>query len=118
MTPGGTGGPPRVGVWEEMRRRRVPRVTVAYVAAGFAILEAIVFFDLPRGAFRMALGGLARGFPAAVVLAWAFDITDAGVVLTPEDAADDPTYQPGPGWGWAAVASISTLIGLGLHFLG
>lgn len=83
------------GVWQRLRRRRVTRTVVTYLAASFAFLE-IVWFAFPRlglveDAGRVVTGIVVLGFPLAVVLAWTYDITPEGVVRTPDDPeATDP----------------------------
>src|SRR5882672_3913278 len=80
------------GFFEELQRRRVYRVAAAYViAAGFiiqigsAILPA---WELPNWTFRLVVVLLLIGFPIALVLAWAFDVTAEGIQATPETAAE------------------------------
>jgi TolB-like protein/Tfp pilus assembly protein PilF len=71
----------------ELRRRKVYRVALAYLAAGFVVVELA---DIAAGAFRLpgwfgplvwTLAGL--GFPLALVIAWAFDVTPEGIRRTP-----------------------------------
>src|SRR3954464_5894760 len=72
---------------EEVQRRKVYRVAVAYVvAAGFIIqIGSAVFpaWDLPNWSFRLVVVLLLIGFPIALILAWAFDITPQGIKATP-----------------------------------
>ena len=75
------------GFFEEVRRRKVYRVAAAYViAAGFIIqISSAVFpaWDLPSWAFRLVVVFLLIGFPIALILAWAYDITPQGIRATP-----------------------------------
>src|SRR5438034_9113079 len=75
------------GFFEELQRRKVYRVAAAYIiAAGFiiqmgsAILPA---WDLPNWSFRLVVVLLLIGFPIALILAWAYDITPEGIKATP-----------------------------------
>lgn len=110
-----------VGFWQELRRRRVVRLAVAYVAVMFVVLQvtdiAVLGLGLPRWSFRVALGLAVLGFPFAIVLAWDFDVTSRGIVKTPEDATSDPTYVPGPPWGWLLLVSGATVGGVALWVL-
>ncbi len=70
----------------ELKRRRVFRVAVVYAGVAFIILQIIdVAFEYLRipdwiGSLIIVLLGI--GFVIAVALAWAFDITEQGVVRT------------------------------------
>jgi adenylate cyclase len=91
----------RGGFFYEMRRRRVWQVAGAYVVLGWVAVE-IVLETFPLLGFPdwmpMAAVVLAYvGFPVTVVLAWLFDITAHGVVLTPK-----LPDEPGPGEGESA----------------
>lgn len=75
------------GFFEELQRRKVYRVAAAYIiAAGFIIqISSAVFpaWDLPNWAFRLVVVLLLIGFPIALILAWAYDITPQGIRATP-----------------------------------
>jgi TolB-like protein/Flp pilus assembly protein TadD len=75
------------GFFEEVKRRKVYRVAAAYViAAGFIIqIGSAVFpaWELPSWAFRLVVVLLLIGFPIALILAWAYDVTPQGVRATP-----------------------------------
>jgi TolB-like protein/Flp pilus assembly protein TadD len=79
------------GFFEEVKRRKVYQVAVAYViAAGGVIQLASASFpawELPNWALRVVIVLLLVGFPIALVLAWAFDITAQGIRATPDAAA-------------------------------
>jgi TolB-like protein/cytochrome c-type biogenesis protein CcmH/NrfG len=75
------------GFFEELQRRKVYRVAAAYiVAAGFLIQMASAAFpawELPNWSLRLVIVLLLIGFPIAVILAWAYDITPQGIQGTP-----------------------------------
>jgi hypothetical protein len=77
------------GVWQQLRRRRVTRTVVTYLAVAFAVIEATWYavprFGLVEDVGRLVMGALVLGFPFTVVLAWTYDLTPSGVVRTPED---------------------------------
>jgi len=79
------------GFFEELQRRKVYRVAAAYiiVAAGIIQLASAAFpaWDLPNWALRLVIVVLLIGFPIALMLAWAYDITAQGVRATPTIAA-------------------------------
>jgi tetratricopeptide (TPR) repeat protein len=69
--------------WKELTRRRVVRVALVYVAVGWAIFEGsdtlTSVLDLPGFTPRLVLMLAVLGFPVAVVLAWAFQVTPDGI---------------------------------------
>jgi TolB-like protein/Flp pilus assembly protein TadD len=74
------------GFFEEVQRRKVYRVAAAYIiAAGFIIqIGSAVFpaWELPNWAFRLVVVLLLIGFPIALILAWAYDVTPQGIRAT------------------------------------
>jgi TolB-like protein/Tfp pilus assembly protein PilF len=76
------------GFFEELQRRKVYRVAAAYVvAAGFLIQIASAVFpawELPNWSLRLVIALLLIGFPIALILAWAYDITAQGIQITPQ----------------------------------
>src|SRR5437764_3231047 len=79
------------GFFEEVERRKVYRVAAAYIiAAGFIIQIASAVFpawELPNWSFRLVVVLLLIGFPIALILAWAYDITPQGIKTTPAGSA-------------------------------
>jgi TolB-like protein/Tfp pilus assembly protein PilF len=79
------------GFFEELQRRKVYRVAAAYiVAAGFLIQIASAVFpawELPNWSLRLVVALLLIGFPIALILAWAYDITAQGIQVTPTTGA-------------------------------
>jgi TolB-like protein/lipoprotein NlpI len=79
------------GFFEEVKRRRVYQVAVAYVIAAGGIIQfasaSFPAWELPSWALRLVIVLLLVGFPIALMLAWAFDITAEGIRATPDVAA-------------------------------
>src|SRR5437588_1269818 len=79
------------GFFEEVQRRKVYRVAAAYIiAAGFIIQFGSVVFpagELPNWTFRLVVVLLLIGFPIALILAWAYDVTPQGIRATPTISA-------------------------------
>jgi TolB-like protein/Tfp pilus assembly protein PilF len=75
------------GFFEEVQRRKVYRVAAAYIiAAGFIIqIGSAVFpaWELPNWTFRLVVVLLLMGFPIALILGWAYDVTPQGIRATP-----------------------------------
>ena len=76
------------GFFEEVKRRKVYRVAAAYIiaAGGIIQLASATFpaWELPNWSLRLVILLLLVGFPIALILAWAFDITAQGIEATPE----------------------------------
>src|SRR6201986_4790330 len=79
------------GFFEEVKRRKVYRVAAAsIIAAGGIIQLASATFpawELPNWSLRLVILLLLVGFPIALILAWAFDITSQGIQATPDTPA-------------------------------
>ena len=79
------------GFFEEVKRRKVYRVAAAYIiaAGGIIQLASATFpaWELPNWALRLVILLVLVGFPIALILAWAFDITAQGIQATPETTA-------------------------------
>src|SRR5437868_6842331 len=79
------------GFFEEVKRRKVYRVAVAYVIAAGGIIQlasaAFPAWELPNWSLRLVIVLLLIGFPIALILAWAFDVTSQGIKTTPAVAA-------------------------------
>jgi len=98
----------------ELRRRKVFTVGAAYVVIAWLLLQvaATVFpiFDAPPWVLKVFIALLALGLPLAVVLAWAYELTPAGVVRT----TPGPSGEPETAESATAVASDQTAGGVEL----
>jgi TolB-like protein/Flp pilus assembly protein TadD len=83
--------------FEELKRRKVYRVAVAYcVVAGTIIqLASAVFpaWDVPNWALRLVIILLLVGFPMALIFAWAFDVTATGIQRTEEQPSPPSAFS-------------------------
>jgi TolB-like protein/Tfp pilus assembly protein PilF len=79
------------GFFEEVKRRKVYRVAAAYIiaAGGIIQLASATFpaWELPNWSLRLVILLLLVGFPIALILAWAFDITPQGIRATSDTPA-------------------------------
>ena len=75
------------GFFEEVKRRKVYRVAAAYVIAAGGIIQlasaSFPAWELPNWTLRLVIVLLLTGFPIALILAWAFDVTAQGIRTTP-----------------------------------
>src|SRR5256714_1917652 len=67
----------------ELKRRRVYSVAVAYVVVAWLLIQVATqvfpFFGIPNWVVRLVVLLSILGFPIAVVCAWAFEMTPAGI---------------------------------------
>jgi adenylate cyclase len=78
----------------ELKRRKVYRVAVVYIIVGFAVIEGgqLIFdaLEFPRAAWQLVVVLTILGFPIALVLAWALELTPEGIRVTPPAAPPEP----------------------------
>jgi len=83
--------------YSELKRRKVIRVAIAYVIIAWLVVEiASVMFPgllLPDWSVRLVIALAIIGFPIALVLAWAVDLTPNGVRL---EASAEKSAPPVP----------------------
>ena len=103
----------------EAKRRNVYKVAAAYAVVGWLLIQVATqvfpFLEIPNWAIRLVILLTALGFPVAVVIAWAFELTPEGIKRT--DAAD-AARQHSRGGVWIAVVVVAATLSLGLFFLG
>ncbi|PYJ05714.1 MAG: hypothetical protein DME95_03200, partial [Verrucomicrobia bacterium] len=79
------------GFFEEVKRRKVYRVAIAYVVASWALSQGLAqvlpVFDIPNSVIRAVIAVMLVGFPVALVLGWVFDVTPQGIKTTPTVAS-------------------------------
>jgi TolB-like protein/tetratricopeptide (TPR) repeat protein len=87
-------------LFEELKRRNVFRVAIAYIAVAWLVLQVsdIVFenFGTPDWVMKTLMFVLAIGFPLAVLFAWAFEMTPEGITKEKDvDRSESITAQTG-----------------------
>ncbi len=77
----------------ELKRRNVYKVAVAYAVVSWLLLQAasILFptFDAPPWVMKVFVVVIVSGFPAALILSWAFEITPEGIKRADEVLPND-----------------------------
>ncbi len=80
-------------LWEEIKRRKVVRVIIAYLIVGWLLIQiadvTLEPLHLPEWSGTLVIWLVGLGFPIAVILAWVLDITPEGVKVTANSEADD-----------------------------
>src|SRR5438093_11642806 len=104
----------------ELKRRNVYKVAVAYDVVGWLLVQVATqvfpFFEIPNWAVRLVVLVIVIGFPIALVIAWAFELTPEGLKRT-EDV-DLATQTRPKSRAWIYVAIVGALLSVGLFMLG
>src|SRR6266496_3870630 len=105
----------------ELKRRNVYKVAVAYAIVGWLLVQIATqvfpFLEIPNWVVRLVIALVASGFPIALVIAWAFEITPQGIERT--EVADTMPAAPGQKThAWIYVAIVGAVLSIGLFFLG
>ena len=114
--------PSRPTFFGELKRRKVFRVAGVYVVVAWLMLQAgeILFpaFDIPDWGLRMMAILALLGFPIAIVLAWAFEVTPDGVKVTRPLEGNSPSQNTAaPGLGKKKLVAVF-LLGAGIPSVG
>ncbi len=111
---------------QELRRRRVFRMTVIYIVAAWVAVqvasEALPAFDIPEGAIRYVWLAALIGFPVAVLFSWRYDFTASGIRRTPAAHEDVAAAQSLKRidysiLGMLAVVMLATVFGVGQRLI-
>jgi TolB-like protein len=107
-----------VSLFAELKRRKVIRVAVVYAATAFAVLQAadimLPQMNVPAWAMGLLVAFVVFGFPIALVLAWALEVTPDGIRRTeavPEMPAATPALL---GKRTVLASALLVAVGLGL----
>jgi adenylate cyclase len=77
-----------MSLFNELKRRNVFRIGIAYLVGGWLLLQIVdvigPILNLPDEVARYVLFLLAAGFLPALILAWVFELTPEGVMLESE----------------------------------
>ena len=104
----------------ELKRRNVYKVAVAYAVIGWLLIQVATqvfpFFEIPNWAVRLVVLLIIIGFPIALLIAWAFELTPEGIKRT--DNADLVAPAATKSRAWIYVAIVGGILSVGLFFLG
>ena len=69
--------------FSELKRRNVYKVAVAYAVVAWLLIQVATqvfpFFEIPNWAVQLVVLVMVIGFPIALVLSWAFEMTPEGI---------------------------------------
>ncbi|MGB0346886.1 MAG: tetratricopeptide repeat protein, partial [Balneolaceae bacterium] len=100
---------------QELKRRNVFRVATAYTIAGWIIIQVsdTVFprLGLPEWTVTFIIAVVGIGFPIALIIAWAFELTPDGVHKSSEvDITESVTASTGKKLNGIIIASLGILV--------
>jgi TolB-like protein len=105
--------------FSELKRRNVYKVAVAYAVVAWLLIQIATqvfpFFEIPNWAVRLVVLAVIAGFPIALIVAWAFELTPEGVKRT-EDV--DVTEKRSRGGAWIYIVIAGAVLSIGLFVLG
>jgi adenylate cyclase len=97
----------------ELKRRNVYKVAVAYAVVGWLVMQVsatiVPALHLPDGITTAVVVLVLLGFPVALVIAWAFEMTPEGMKRT-EDVAPNEVI---PQWSGRKFAALIIIIAVG-----
>src|SRR5438445_6181462 len=106
----------------ELKRRNVYRFAVAYAVVAWLLIQIAAqifpFFEIPNWAVRLVVLVIMIGFPVALILAWAFELTPEGIKRM-EDVRPNESIQRKTGHRFSTVIILAAVIAAGLltfHF--
>jgi TolB-like protein/Tfp pilus assembly protein PilF len=106
--------------FSELKRRNVYKVAVAYAIVGWLSIQIATqvfpFLEIPNWVVRLVIVTVAIGFPIALVIAWAFELTPEGLKRTEDiDASGERLPKK---HAWIVVVIVGAMLSVGLFFFG
>src|SRR6266478_4294440 len=104
----------------ELKRRNVYKVAIAYAVVAWLLLQAVSIlfptFEAPPWTMKVFVAVIALGFPIALIIAWAFELTPEGLKRT--EFADELPKKSAHSRAWIYVVIIAGAISVSLFFFG
>src|SRR2546426_3866556 len=105
----------------ELKRRNVYKVAVAYAIVGWLLVQVATqvfpFLEIPNWVVRLVIALVVIGFPIALVIAWAFELTPEGIKRTEDVDLAASARQPRK-HAWIFVVIVGGALSVGLFFIG
>ncbi len=104
----------------ELKRRNVYKVAVAYAVVGWLLVQVATqvfpFFEIPNWTVRLVVLAIVIGFPIALIVAWAFELTPEGLKRTEDADLIAQGHRKSHVWIYVVIAGAS--LSIGLFFIG
>jgi adenylate cyclase len=106
--------------FSELKRRNVYKVAIAYAVIAWLLIQAasILFptFEAPGWVMKVVVSVIFLGFPVALILAWAFELTPEGIKRTEEVASHESiTHRTGRKIDFVIIGVFAVVIALLLY---
>ena len=106
--------------FSELKRRNVYKVAVAYAVVGWLLVQIATqvfpFLEIPNWVIRLVIALVAIGFPVALIIAWAFELTPGGIKRTEDVDAFPPRARKKHAWIY--IVAIGAAFSIALFFIG
>ena len=80
-------------LFSELKRRNVYKIAVAYAVVSWLLIQAasilLPTFEAPAWVMKLLVLVIIFGFPVALIVSWAFEITPEGIKLESDVAPDE-----------------------------
>src|SRR6266700_2843494 len=110
-----------MNLFAELKRRNVYKVAVAYAIVGWLLVQVATqvfpFFEISNWAVRLIVLVIVIGFPIALIISWAFELTPEGIKRT-ETADAMPAAAGQKKHAWVYVVVVGAAFSVGLFFSG
>src|SRR5437762_1902317 len=107
-------------LFAELKRRNVYKVAIAYAVVAWLLMQIATqifpFLEIPNWAIRLVIMLIVIGFPIALIIAWAFELTPEGLKRT--ESADELPKKAPRNRAWIYVVIIAGATSVGVFFLG
>ncbi len=104
----------------ELKRRNVYKVAVAYAVVGWLLVQVTTqvfpIFEIPNWSLRLIVLAIIIGFPIALVIAWAFELTPEGIKHTEDVDLSDKRVSKNRTWIY--ITLLAAALSIALFFVG
>src|SRR5882757_1139049 len=104
----------------QLQQRRVYRVALGYAIVAWLMVQiaatVLPAFHAPEFVLPVLIVLLGVGFPVALVLAWAFDVTPSGIEKTPEETGTSAARNMRYAWALAGLGLLIAAVGVGAYW--
>jgi TolB-like protein/Flp pilus assembly protein TadD len=110
----------KLSFFAELKRRNVYKVAVAYAVVAWLLIQIATqvfpFLEIPNWVVRLVIALVAIGFPIALIVAWAFELTPEGIKRAEDVEVSEPRTRKKHAWIY--IVGIGAALSIGLFSLG